>query len=868
MFSFTTFNPLASRMFARVIVYTFLPNAGNSITPTTLAKPIAKEQQKQQQLLPAIQAATTSMVEISKSIVSTTLNIAVMSAAITYVLLSSIGSDSSTSEPCDDEIRRQNIALIHEQQQQGGTRGVRKYLLSVGELDGVSRLVGSSAESRCTVMDRCAICLDDEKEEAREDLLRVLVCGHAFHAPCIDLWLTTPLEIKTGGREENLKPILNFDEFDPLHELLDTRSVVRLAVSHFPIPSLDMLRANQIMDVFEELGASDPAVDSPQQQIMAEEDTPVVVPATRPAELDRCFGDAPSKRQKVDEKAPQKLPDSAPAVQPVAVTASVASVALPGPASKIHPQQTVSSTPKSVQKQFVAPVVKLAQQKPTAAAAAAPAPVTVVSGTTLPNLMSVAQSATPPLIHAPKSVQPQQTLTKPAAPIPKVVQKQLAVAAATETTIESAICVKLEPAGVVLKSAEKQSQNTKPEPVFQQQRQQQSKAMAPVPQPPATNLVQQKLVLPAPKVVRPPAPKPKPVTTAVPLPAPAPALAVTTKSFSAPSGSQPAPVHASVQRPPPPPSLEVRRQNRAPAPLQMNALPVLAPLAVSPSSEVLSTRPVSHTTPSPVSHSPKSQAAFQEQVQRLQLPSKSTSSALAPPVQRPQVPHNRPQRQTQGHRPELQISALMSPPMQQTSEPVVRQQLQNRSTEYMDSTPEPVAVPAAVPTAALIPNPSHSAAPLVGHLLSLTQQGLQDLSISQHHPQMQPAPPVAATPRPPSPMHTDAALMAGEPILTTVSEESDYDNGVASFRASAHDMLEQIKTMADIMLCLSRAGIAGAAGNAMGNLDVAAFNQRAKRAATLAKALFGPVASGGSSSSGTGAVTDSTTVKVNPEPMQ
>ncbi|KAJ1890756.1 hypothetical protein LPJ66_007295 [Kickxella alabastrina] len=116
-----------------------------------------------------------------------------MSAAITYVLLSSIGSDSSASEPCDDEIRRQNLALIHNQQlqQQGGTRAARKYLLSVGELDGVSRLVGGSAESRCTAMDRCAICLDDERGEASEDLVRVLVCGHAFHAPCIDLWLTT-----------------------------------------------------------------------------------------------------------------------------------------------------------------------------------------------------------------------------------------------------------------------------------------------------------------------------------------------------------------------------------------------------------------------------------------------------------------------------------------------------------------------------------------------------------------------------------------------------------------------------------------------------------------------------------------------------
>ncbi|KAJ1890757.1 hypothetical protein LPJ66_007296 [Kickxella alabastrina] len=272
---------------------------------------------------------------------------------------------------------------------------------------------------------------------------------------------------------------------------------------------------------------------------------------------------------------------------------------------------------------------------------------------------------------------------------------------------------------------------------------------------------------------------------------------------------------------------------------------------------------MSHTTPSPVSHSPKSQAAFQEQVQRLQLPSKptSTSSALAPPVQQPQAPYNRPQSQTQGHGPGLQDSVLMSPPVQQTSEPVVRRQLQNWSTEYMDSTPEPAAVPAAAPTAAPIPNPSHGADPLVGHLLPLAQQGMQDLSISQHHPQMQPAPPVAAAPRPPSPMRADAALVAGEPILTAVSEESDYDNGVASFRASAHDMLEQIKTMADIMVCLSSAGTAGAAGNAMGNLDVAAFNQKAKRAATLAKALFGPVASGGSSSPGTGAVTDSTTVK-------
>ncbi|KAJ1935709.1 hypothetical protein GGF37_005892, partial [Kickxella alabastrina] len=175
MFLFTTFNPLVSRMFARAIVYTFLPNAGNSITPITLAKPIAKEQQKQHQqqlLLPAIQAATTSMVELSKSVVSTTLNIAVMSAAITYVLLSSIGSDSSASEPCDDEIRRQNPALIHDQQlqQQGETRAVRKYLLSVGELDGVSRLVGGSAESRCTAMDQCAICLDDEGGEANEVL--------------------------------------------------------------------------------------------------------------------------------------------------------------------------------------------------------------------------------------------------------------------------------------------------------------------------------------------------------------------------------------------------------------------------------------------------------------------------------------------------------------------------------------------------------------------------------------------------------------------------------------------------------------------------------------------------------------------------
>ncbi|KAJ1936483.1 hypothetical protein GGF37_005591 [Kickxella alabastrina] len=661
---------------------------------------------------------------------------------------------------------------------------------------------------------------------------------------------------------------------------------------------------------------------------MAEKDTPVVVPATRPAGLDRYFGDAPSKRQKADdyaivereksrerseerkehrpkerekykererpkgrseersmrvkEKTPQKLPDSAPAVQLVAVAASVASVALPGPASKLHPQQTVSSTPKSVQKQFVAPVVKLAQQKPTAAAAA-PAPVTVVSGKKQPNVVSVAQSATQPLIHAPNSVQPQQTLTKLAAPIPKVARKQLAVpvakttfqrpavaAAATETTTESAICVKLEPAGVVLKSAEKQSQNTKPGPVFQQQRQQQPKAMAPVPQPPTTNLVRRKLVLSAPKVVRPPAPKPKPVTTAVPFPAPAPALAVTTKSFSAPSGSQLSPVHASVQRSPPPLSLEVRQQDRAPAPSQINALPVLGPLAVSPSLEVLSTRPVSHTRPSPVSHSPKSQAAFQEQVQSLQLPSKSTStsSALAPPVQQPQIPYSRHQSQTQGHRPELQDSVLMSPPVQQTSEPVVRQQLQNWLTKYMDLTPEPVAVPAAAPTAAPIPNPSHSTDPLVGQLLPLTQQGIQDLSISQHRPQMQLAPPVAAAPRPPSPMHTDAALMTNEPILTAVSEESSYNNGVASFRASAHDMLEQIKTMADIMLRLSSAGTAGAAGNAMGNLDVTAFNQKARRAATLATALFGPVASGGSSSPSTGAVTDSTTVKVNPELMQ
>ncbi|KAJ5491457.1 hypothetical protein N7539_003024 [Penicillium diatomitis] len=57
-------------------------------------------------------------------------------------------------------------------------------------------------------IDTCDLCLDDM---AASSMFRQLPCGHIFHTPCVDLWLTTgdascPLCRQTFYHLRNMKP--------------------------------------------------------------------------------------------------------------------------------------------------------------------------------------------------------------------------------------------------------------------------------------------------------------------------------------------------------------------------------------------------------------------------------------------------------------------------------------------------------------------------------------------------------------------------------------------------------------------------------------------------------------------------------------
>ncbi|KAJ2847924.1 hypothetical protein IWW36_003599 [Coemansia brasiliensis] len=67
-------------------------------------------------------------------------------------------------------------------------RSTKPNILTAKDLDLVSRLIEPGSSATDSLMDRCPICLDCISSP--DAAVRMLSCGHGFHANCIDTWLT------------------------------------------------------------------------------------------------------------------------------------------------------------------------------------------------------------------------------------------------------------------------------------------------------------------------------------------------------------------------------------------------------------------------------------------------------------------------------------------------------------------------------------------------------------------------------------------------------------------------------------------------------------------------------------------------------
>ncbi|KAJ1808662.1 hypothetical protein LPJ75_004537, partial [Coemansia sp. RSA 2598] len=208
---------LVERLCARAIVSVFLPYAGRQspaasesrlLSPATsprqskpfLMRPTASRAWFSERFL-ALETARRYVANYARAFAAVAVGCGPLLVAAACVVLLSVADRvgaGSSSRPGTQP--RRSGRLAQEQHEQPERERLEQFissisyrqrrrarnLIRVDQLDSVSQIVDYTNQPT-DAGDRCAICL----ESSASDRVRVLACKHAFHAECIEPWLTT-----------------------------------------------------------------------------------------------------------------------------------------------------------------------------------------------------------------------------------------------------------------------------------------------------------------------------------------------------------------------------------------------------------------------------------------------------------------------------------------------------------------------------------------------------------------------------------------------------------------------------------------------------------------------------------------------------